>query len=321
VLCTVWRTIGKETEEAMSERSQRFIEVMLAFRQARLDRQNNVSDSPANQAETLDAGAVEPQPDQLLPHNQPMPIEIVAIKRPPQPTAQPATAEPTAKKSGSQRDENLKGKPDLSLPTIETAASASTTNAPKAKKQVKSAQSKPASKSSQNTTTSQPQYQSLAVFTGRLSPIDGHLFFCCADGAILPVAGVHSKLALWLLAHPEAMQFEEDQEWLVYPKAAYKTNDLIVTLRGKLQPERFEVDLEPDTAIVKGRLLEVHDGWFVVGIRRNISPQTYSELAKKKMLTDEFQQFRVCIDGVAPSEVGQNIEVRCQRQGERLLVR
>jgi hypothetical protein len=164
-------------------------------------------------------------------------LQIVAIKRPPCPDDQPdVAAEPSAKKSGSQ-SENLKKTIQLpqSSPTIKPAAVTSATNAP-IKKQPKP--HKP----------DQPAFlsQSLGRFTGRLSAEDGHLFFCCLDGAILPVAGVHFKLAVWLLAHPEAVQFEEDQEWLVYPKSDYKTNDLTVTLRGRLQPELSQVDLEPD---------------------------------------------------------------------------
>jgi hypothetical protein len=216
------------------------------------------------------------------------------------------------KKAGSQSEnlkEQLVEKLPQSSPTIEPAAVTPATNAP-IKKQPKL--HKP----------DQPAFlsQSLGRFTGRLSAQDRHLFLVCPDGAILPVAGVYSKLAIWLLAHPEQIASEQHEEWLVYPKASYKTNDLIVTLRGRLQPERFEVNLDPDTAIVKGRLLEVHDGWFTIGIRRNLSPQAYSELAKKKMLSDEFQQFRVCVNGVAPGEVGQMVELNCRREGERLVI-
>jgi hypothetical protein len=90
-------------------------------------------------------------------------LQIVAIKRPPQPTAQPAV-EPTAKKSGSQL-ESLKQqsfeKPTKSSLITNPGSVIPATNAPKTKKQSKSNPHKPAV----------PPFlsQSLRRFAGQLS--------------------------------------------------------------------------------------------------------------------------------------------------------
>jgi hypothetical protein len=219
-----------------------------------------------------------------------MPIELTSLNR------QPASeVEPVA-----------------TLPT-ETAAAIPTTDTPK-----------PQQKSKLHTRphkNEEPAFinQSLGRFTGRLSVQEGQLSLVCPDAAILPVVGSDPKLALWLLCHPEAMQSEQDCEWLVYPRLAPDAS-LSVILKAQLKSDS-QVQLEPDSALVKGRLLAIYDDYFIVGIRRNISAQSFSELQKKGMLGDEFQPIKVRVEGIAPGETGQDVEVWCQRQGERLVVK
>jgi hypothetical protein len=116
-------------------------ELIRKFRQEAIDFALRELAAKAVRAESLKAEAVEAQPDQTILQSKPMPIEIVAIKRPPRPDVQldVAAAKPTAKKSGSQI-ENLKKqsveKLPQSSPTSKPATVTHTTNA-KAKKQPK----------------------------------------------------------------------------------------------------------------------------------------------------------------------------------------
>jgi hypothetical protein len=271
------------------------------------------------QAEQTTAEAIETQPVQPLPQSQPMPIEIVAIKRP-QPTAQSA-AESTDKKTGSQSENlNRQLNSTQSSPTIKPATVTSATNTSKAKKQVKSAQSKPASKLSDFVTTpNQLTNQSLGLFVGYLGIEGENLQFICTDGTPLPITGINQHLALRLMSHPSEMFCTEDSSWLVHPRADFRTKQLAIRLHGKLRPDEA-FSIEPDHAIVRGKLVAVEEDKLIVTIRRNISREAFQELQRKGMIRgSEFEQFTVIVHGLALVEVGQMVELNCRRECDRLV--
>jgi hypothetical protein len=164
------------------------------------------------------------------------------------------------------------------------------------------------------------QFQSLAVICGHLSADSGVLTFRCSDGVVLPITGIDSRLALWLLGHPVEAFSTEICSWIVYPKRDPKTEALTINLKNRLKPGATPM-MEPDTSVVKGKLIASDGDKLTVLIRRNLSPNAYRELQHRQML-GEFASFTVDVwQASEPKpEVGQIVELNCKRVGERLLV-
>lgn len=162
-----------------------------------------------------------------------------------------------------------------------------------------------------------PQFQSIAVFSGRLHVEGDHLHFRCCDGALLRICGIDPKFSLWLMSRPGELFSPSDRDWIVYPKCN-RGGYLTVNLKSLCQPDR-EPPLPVDTAKIVGKLLAADGERMTIGVRRNLSPAAFKELADKGMIQGtEFDQFTVNAWGQPSAEVGSIIQINCRRDGDRL---
>lgn len=110
-------------------------------------------------------------------------------------------------------------------------------------------------------------------------------------------------------------QLSESHIWMVWPRTKFQSPRLFFQLVSTYEPTNEKHLRAVDSFSIRGVLQNQEDGQLSICIKRNSSPPSSQEKAKR------WQPFTVLIDGFLPESArGQFWELDCYREGEHLVM-